>query len=182
MSDVRLLIVDGVTVPVFASTTISQTYDKQSATYRSRMRSGTLKQRKVWPSGGAKLITTITGSGMIPPGIGEDGLVDYDNSFVLSCVGHRAITSTSNVIALPAARRSDSGSEPYARVRVAGTDKWVPTAVSVVGNTATLTTVTGAAQYQCLYFPEITVFADPPTEEKPRHGPEFSWTLVAEEI
>ena len=180
MSVVRQLIIDGVTVPVYAMTEISQTYSKQRASYRSRMRNGDLKQRVIWPLSGAKLTTTISGNGIIPPGIGEDGLVDYDGSIVISCVGHRGITSASNVITLPAARRSDAGSEPYGRALTPG--GWRETPLALVGDTATLTAVSGAPQYQAVYFPELTCFADPPSEEHPQHGPVFRWTLIAEEI
>lgn len=175
MSDtVRQLIVDGVTVPVWAMISISQRYEPVQGSYRSRMRSGTLKQRTIW---NGKMRTVVTGSGVIPAALTG---IDYTGSFTLSCIAHRGVLTASTSVALPSARRSDAGSEPYGRALVG--DQWVATPVSMGGDTATITAVTGATQYQVVYFPEITVFADPPTEDKPEHGPNFGWSLVAEEI
>lgn len=175
MSAVRQLIVDGVAVPVYAMTGISQRYEPVHATYRARMVDGSGKQRTLWSG---KLRTVITGQGLIPAGLSA---IDFTASFTLSCVAHRAINSASRVITLPAARRSDSGSTPYGRAAVG--DTWVDAPVaSLVGDTLTLTEISGATQYQAVYFPELTVFADPPTEDHPEHGPSFSWSLTAEEL
>lgn len=175
MSAVRQLIVDGITVPVYAMTGISQRYEPIRATYRARMVDGSAKQRTLWSG---KLRTVITGQGLIPAGLSA---VDFEASFTLSCVAHRAINAAGPVFTLPAARRTDSGSTPYGRAAVG--DTWVDAPVdSLVGNTLTLQTVSGATQYQAVYFPEITVFADPPIEEHPEHGPSFGWSLTAEEL
>lgn len=177
---VRQLIIDGVTIPVYSSVELEQRYGKRRAAYRATMRSGVLKQRRIWPQTGAFLTTTISGRGLIPAGIGEDGSIDYDNPIVISCVAPRSILSASNTIVLPAARRTDSGSLPYGRALV--NDRWQNTPVSIITNTATLTAVAGASQYQCVYFPEITCFADPPSEDHPQRGPSYNWALTAEEI
>lgn len=175
MSDtVRQLIVGGVTVPVYAMIEISQRYEDISATYRSRVRSGSAKHRTIFSG---KIRTVVAGSGLIPAGLQT---VDYTTSFTLSCIKHRGILSASPNIALPTTRRSDAGSEPYGRA-LAG-DTWIETPAVMVGDTAQLTPVSGATQYQAIYFPEITVFADPPTEDKPQHGPTFGWSLIAEEV
>lgn len=172
---VRQLIVDGVAVPVYASVQISQIYEVLRGTTPKRMRDGSLRWRTVWSG---KLRTTISGSGVIPAGFSG---IDFDDSFTLSCIAHRAVNSAGTTITIPATRRTDAGSTPYGRALVGG--KWVPTTVTgIVSNVATLAAVTGATQYQCVYFPEIVVFADPPTETKPEHGPSFGWSLVAEEI
>lgn len=176
---IRHLIVGGVIVPLHASLELSQRYEKLQSVYRPRTRSGSRKSRKLW---GTKLRTVITGSGSIPAGIGEDGLIDYDNPFTLSCVEHRAVTSIGAVtsIVLPAARRSDSGSEPYGRALVG--DHWIATPVVMAGDTANLTPVANAVQYQAVYFPELVVSGDPPEESKPERGPNFAWTLTLEEV
>lgn len=181
MSGVRLLIVDGVVVPVYASTEINQRYEKRRGATRYRMADGSLRQRRVWPATGAKIVTTISGNGVIPAGIGEDGDVNYDGPIVISCIAPRAVTTTSTSIALPASRRNDAGSLPFGRALLLN-EVWVSTAVSMAGDIASITPVTGATQYQVVYFPQITVFADPPTEDKPGRGPSFGWTLTAEEI
>lgn len=174
MSTVRQLIVDGTSVPVWAMTEISQRYEEIEAKARRRFLGGGGWQRVTY---GGKIRTSITGSGVIPASLGS---IDYDGSFTLSCIAHRAIVSASSSIAIPSARRSDTGSEPYGRALVG--DVWVSTPVSMMVDNAILTPVTGATQYQVVYFPEITVFADPPVEDKPTHGPVFGWSLVAEEV
>ena len=175
MSLVRQLIVDGVTICSLSTIQISQTYETVRGSYRARMRDGGLKQRTIWSG---KIRTTITGSGLIPPGF---SLVDYDSSFTLSCIGHRAVNTTNTSVVLPSARRSDAGSEPYGRALLCA-EKWYPTDVTMVGDTANITPIAGAASYQVIWFPEIVVFADPPVEAHPEHGPTFDWSLVAEEI
>ena len=175
MSTVRQLIVDGTIVCELSTIDISQTYERVRGSYRARMRDGGLKQRTIWSG---KLRTTITGNGLIPPGI---SLIDFDSSFTLSCIGHLAVNTTNTSVVLPSARRSDAGSEPYGRALNCG-GKWNPTDVTMVGDTANITPVAGAEQYQVIWFPEIVVFADPPVEAHPEHGPTYSWSIVAEEI
>lgn len=171
---VRQLIVGSVIVPVYAMTDISQQYADISARSRKRTADGTLITRTLWSG---MLSTVITGSGLIPSGLQE---VDFDSEFELSCIAHRAVNSATNTITIPAARRSDAGSEPYGRALVG--ERWVATPISgIVANVATLTAVTGATRYQCIYFPKITAAGDL-TEEKPQHGPVFGWTLTAEEV
>jgi hypothetical protein len=175
MSTVRQLVVAGVDVPIWAMIDISQRYETVTSTFRSRMRSGTLKQRTIWSG---KLRTTITGSGVIPAGLGE---IDYESSFSLWCVAHRSVQHATTGIQIPANRRTDAGSLPYGRALVG--EKWISTDVaSTVDNTINLVAVSGATQYQVCYFPKITVFASPPIEDKPQHGPVFGWSLVAEEV
>lgn len=170
---VRQLIVGSVTVPVYAMTGISQQYGDISARSRKRTADGTLITRSLWSG---KLSTVITGTGLIPAGLQE---IDFDSEFELSCIAHRAVNSATNTITIPAARRADTGSEPYGRALVG--EKWLATPVTgIVSNVATLTMVTGALLYQCVYFPKITAAGDL-TEEKPQHGPVFGWTLTAEE-
>lgn len=171
---VRQLIINGISVPVWSTFDLSQTYERIQAAWRPRFLDGGAKQRIAYSG---KLRTTIAGSGLIPPGI--SGL-NFDNSYVLSCVAPHSIISTIATIDIPAARRTDSGSTPYGRALVG--DNWVDTEVSMGGNTATLTTVANATAYQVVYFPEITVFSDPPTEDKPKHGPVYGWSLTAEEV
>lgn len=170
---VRQLIVGGVTVPVYAMTNISQQYGDISARSRKRTADGTLVIRSLWSG---KLSTVITGAGLIPAGLQD---IDFDSDFELSCIAHRAVNSATNTITIPAARRADTGSEPYGRALVGA--KWIATPVTgIVANVATLTPVTGASLYQCVYFPKITAAGDL-TEGKPQHGPLFGWTLTAEE-
>ena len=121
-----------------------------------------------------KLKTTISGSGTIP--VGLQG-VTFTGPLVLKCHQHRAITSASRIITLPPTRRSDAGSVPYGRAYVG--HEWVATGIGIVGDTATLVEVTGATQYQAVYFPEITVIVEGggPRESRGR-GNQSSWFMT----
>lgn len=176
MSDtVRQLIVGGISVPVWAMVDISQRYEDIEAKARRRFLGGGGWQRTTYSG---KIRTVITGSGIIPFGLSG---IDYDSSFVLSCVAHRSIISASSDIEIPAARRTDAGSLPYGRALVG--DKWIETGYdSIVSNTVALTPVSGASLYQVIWFPKITVHADSPVEDKPSHGPVYGWSIVAEEV
>lgn len=167
------LVIGGVEIPLLAGVGIDQRYDPVAAVARHRMGEGSLRQQTAWTG---KLATTIAGRGNIPPGIQH---LDYTAQMVIKCMAYRAYTSTSNQMTLPAARRSDIAPKGVALM---ANGKFVRTPVNMAGDLATLTQVTGAAQYQCLYLPELTVFADPPREQKPRRGSEFSWVLTAEEV
>ena len=169
---VRTLVVDGITVPVWASTDLTQEYRPLQAVTRRRLADGSAIQRSLWTG---KTATTIAGGGFAPSGLQA---VDTSDSFDIWCIEPIAINGASNVFTLPAARRSDTGSEPFGFAVVG--EQLVETPCGVVTNTATLTTVIGATGYQVRYFPILTVFADPIREDLNR-GSGFGWTLEAEE-
>ena len=171
----------GVRVPIESVTGFTQTYEPLGGTARLRMMSGRLMQQVHW----RKLATTLSAEGWWPPGL--EGL-DYDTALTLKCAAPRTLASASNVIVLPAARRTDTGYTPqgYAIVpgqstRVGGGDL-VPTALSIATDTATLTTVSGATGYHVAYWPQLQVLADPPQTEAAITDAQHRWTLRAEEI
>ena len=171
----------GVVVPIESALDFSQTYEPLGGVARLRMMSGALVQQVGW----RKLRTTLSGAGWWPSGL--EGL-DYDSALTLLCAAPRAILSASNVIALPAARRTDAGFAPIghavvpgASVGVSGGDL-VPTAVSIADNLATLTPVTGAIGYQITYWPQITVFVTSRATQADLPGAAHRWSLTAEEI
>ena len=170
---VRTLIVGGVTVPLHAGYEITQNYEPLQARTVLRYASGTAVLRETWTG---KIATEIRGRGAVPAGLQS---VDYSAAVEIACVGHRAVTSTSNVITLPAARRTDTGSTPYARAWVG--DDWQTTNVTVVTNTATCDVVASATAYQVVYFPKISCFAQPPQEDYTQNTG-FGWVLRAEEV
>jgi len=170
---IKALIIGGLEVPLLAALELQQDYEPIRATFRHRMGDGSLRQQTAW---GGKIKTTISGRGHIPAGL--QGL-DYEQPLVLACVASRAITGMTNQLTLPAARRTDA---PLLGRALLVDGRWQSTPVALVGDLATLDLVTGALQYQVLYLPEISVYAAPPHESKPRRGNDYAWTLTAEEI
>lgn len=167
------IVLGSVQVPITAALGFSQRYEPIEARSMRRRIDGSLSVRIQW----SRLRTVITCNGWIPPGL--EGL-DYSQSMTLKCGAPRGITSQSNVIAVPAARRSDAG---FGVIGFAEVDKaWRETPVALAGDTATLTVVTGAARYRVLYYPQLTVFATPPRETHQRDAATVAWELTAEEI
>lgn len=173
MLNARVLIVDGVEVPVQASHRLRQSYETLEAKERRRFLGGGLWQRRTWSG---PLLTRIEGDGIAPPGIQN---LDTANPIQIACIESRGVNSVSNVIVLPSDRRSDVGSQPFGFAVV--DEAFVPTPVALVGDTATLTPVIGAVQYQARYFPLLTVLADPLQEDFAR-GTGHHWMLTAEEV
>lgn len=177
---VRSLLINGLAIPLHAALDITQSYTPLQASSRTRTRDGSLKPRTVWRG---KVSTTISASGTIPPGL--QGL-DFGQPITLGCIEHDAITvdAPTTAVALPSKRRTDAGSTPYGRalLMMGSVPNWVSTPVSMAGDTANITPVASAVQYQVVWFPELVVWADPPTQTKEGHGPGFRWQLTAEEM
>ena len=170
---VRKLIIDGITIPTWASLTIKQSYESIQGVSRDRTADGTLRQREIWAG---KIRTIITGGGNAPSGIQE---IDTSGSYTIHCIKPLSINSASNVINIPASRRSDAGSHPFGFAIIG--DEMIETAVSMAVNEATLTAVAGADGYQVRWFPVITVMSDPVQEDLAR-GSGFGWMIEAEEV
>ena len=168
----RALIVGGIEIPIRASHTLGQSYDPVQAVNRIRMMNGSLIQQQAW---GDKLYTSIQCGGALPAGL---QMLDYSQAITIKCVAERAVTSVSNVITIPSERRSDYA--PEGRALVDG--KWESTPAAMGGNTATLTTIAGATQYQAIYWPELICFCDPPSETRGARNADYGWSLEAEEI
>lgn len=168
-------ILGGVTVPLHSAHEISQSYGTTGGfALRRYMNGGALKQHQ-WD----KITTQVGGTGAIPPGLDE---LDFNSALLMSCIGARGITSNDNVVDLPAGRRSDTGFVPVGFARVAGSHEWVPTNLVIVVDEATLTPVASAEQYRVVYYPEITVFANPPDLDVDPYQKSFGWTITAEEV
>ncbi|MCP4342183.1 MAG: hypothetical protein GY799_25705 [Desulfobulbaceae bacterium] len=121
-----------------------------------------------------KLRSTISGQGFIAAGI--SGL-DYTQSMVLKCAKPRMISSATNVIDIPAARRADDAPVGFAIVD----GEQVSTPLNIVTDTATLTIVSGATAYQVEYVPEITVLAKL-DEGFGTSGGRHTWSLTCVEV
>jgi hypothetical protein len=134
-----------------------------------------------WQRYGAaeKLQSTITGRGITPPALLAPGFLPGEH--LVSCIEPITVAdhAPNNVLTLPAARRSDPGSEPVGRAYIG--ERLVRTSCSVVGNTATLGLVAGATGYEVLLWPEFTALVRW-TEQSHRKGQAFNWSLTLREV
>ncbi len=159
MGDVRFFELGSVRIPVLALVPASrQVFESDVAEHIHRMGNGNLKKQSLAGSVG-KLRGTLSGEGPLPPGL--DGL-DYTGELLLKSAAQRDIVSTSNIIDIPAARRSDSGYEPFGRAYVDTPrfDTPVLTPVTMSADEATLTSVPGATRYQVVWYPEFMVLVE----------------------
>ena len=170
MSTVALEI-GSVVIPGYASLGLEQVYEPLEGAAVLRATDGTAVKQTAW----SKLRTVITGTGWIPEGLAT---IDWSVAQTMKGAAPRSVWSTSNVIAVPAARRSDVA------VRGFGIVDGVPveTTVSMSGDTATLTTVSGATSYYALYWPEFQAFFSPPQQQIDVTGAAVRWRLVGEEV
>jgi hypothetical protein len=168
------LIIDGIEVHEYASLSIRQTYEELDPSSLLRLGNGAgVPQEAVWDT--PKLSTSIQMSGTIPAGL--DGIV-WRGGVVIACAAARSIQSASNVIAIPANRRTDM--VPYAQAVVAG-GRLVDTTYGIVSNVATLAPVAGATAYRIWYYPLLTVKGNPKSDVD-ETGAAYSWSLDAEEL
>lgn len=164
-----------VVVPVYSAAEFNQSYRPLGGAFLTRMLDGTGVKQTQWQ----KLSTEIRCSGTVPPAL--QGL-DYSTTKTLKCAAKRSIHGTSEVIVLPANRRSDTGYEPVGYAITADRLLTEVNTVSLVANTITLATEAGAIGYMVDYYPELTVWAFPPDEQTDVNGCDISWTLRAEEV
>ncbi|MET0047472.1 MAG: hypothetical protein ABW066_06795 [Sedimenticola sp.] len=169
--------IGGITIPVEAGNgTIEQTYEDVSRSTTHEMGDGSLI-KQTYVGAGKKLRTTISGSeAWVPPCFGG---LDFDAPQLLKCSTPRAIHGAGRIITVPAARRSDAGYTP--KGYAIKNDVVIETGVeSIVGDTVTLDTVTGAEGYVVHYWPEITVYATF-TETGDQASAHYGWQLVCRE-
>lgn len=153
---------------------LSQSYDEEQASRITRHSDGSARKQTAWRG---KIKTTLNGSGWIPPGF---ELLDYESSMEMSCIALKSVTSASNIITLPAARRADTGYTPYGMAHVDGARIDTPV-LSIVSNVVTLDDVNLASHYTVFYYPKITVFASLPQQQCDVINQKYSWTLEARE-
>lgn len=165
------IFIGGLRIAFDSAYELTQTYEPLGGVTLHRMLDGTGAQQVHW----RKLATTISGSGKLPDGLAA---LSFDSSMTILCMAPLAITTVSNVITIPAARRTDWPPVGYAIVD----GRLVKSSISVATNTATVTTVSGATAYQVLYWPSLTVYARPPERQFNGRGTVAGWTLRAEEV
>ncbi|MEE4188382.1 MAG: hypothetical protein V2I76_08040, partial [Roseobacter sp.] len=165
--------IDGVAVPVTAILEFSQTYGELAQRSLRRTAANTAILRE---TGTAKLTTRIRGKGWAPLPLAD---LDIGTTHVLRCAMVRSVTSATNIVALPPARRSDVGHGPIGYALVG--DEYVEAAVAgIVGDNATLTPVAGAIRYIVHYFPEVTAVITENTTDG-NSDASHDWVIAAEE-
>lgn len=168
---IRTLELGGIIVPVQTAGDIEQTFETVGGVYLGRKMNGVAYKQRNWRA----LKTVISGFGWAPAALGG---LDYDPPLLLKSVGARSLQAAGNVIAVPAARRTESGYAPIGFAVVAG--RLVATPLVLVDDTATLTAVTGAQGYEVRYWPQLTVYAEFRDTSRPREA-RWSWSIEAEE-
>lgn len=163
----------GIVVPVQSALDVSMAWDDAGGFTWPPMRmldgAGLVQQH--W----RKLRVRVSGNGIVPAAFAG---LDHTVSHVLKSASTRAVQGASNVIAVPAARRTDSGYTPIGYAVVDGQYRATP--LVMAGHVATLTTVAGATNYGVLYWPQISVFvafSQDAAAASSRHG----WVIEAEE-
>jgi len=178
-----------VTIPVHGSTELSQSYTDLRAQTLYRYLSGGAAVRRSWSG---KVRTEVQGKGLVPAGL--SAVCSATGTVTVSCVGHRSIRSTSNVITIPSARRSDltfvtkagttaTGKSWYARTWDG--DVYATATGSTASGTPNIVTITLAsgethAGYEVIYLPKLVGYAELQSEGYQQNDG-FSWSLVVEE-
>lgn len=172
---VNNIVVGTVIVPLTASYDLSQTYGPIGGFTTLRTLNGSGIKQQNWQ----KISTSINGEGAIPLGLDE---INFKLSLLLKCGAPKGVTSSVNVMTLPPGRRSDPGFEETGYYSTDNGRTWEETGLIIAVDVATVLLTPGAQAYRVEYFPEITVFADPPEENTDTHGKVFGWSLNAEEV
>ena len=139
--------INGLALPLRVGAEVQQSYEDFGGYSVLRLGAGAAVSQQAW----RKLRTTISGTGITPPGLAG---IDWTQPITLGCIAERSIQSATNVITIPAARRTDA--PPYGwAITAVGMLRNTP--VSMAGNVATLTPVAGAAGYQVAWYPLLSV-------------------------
>lgn len=162
-----------VVVPAHVALGFNQRIETFGGSRRLRLGTGNGIQQTVW----RRRRITLSGEGWCPPGL--DAL-NYNGPLTLKCGLPVAVLSTATTVTLPTARRTDAGYLPFARAHLP--DGWVETSVSITNHVATLGAVSGAISYSVWYWPQLSVLADPPSQEFDASGGAVAWELVCEEV
>lgn len=174
----KYLVLGGINVPIDSYAQFSQSYDEllEESSSIIRMSDGQAIKQTGW-NGNKKLKITTSGNGWAPLALNS---LDFKSSMVIKCANPRALTDLSNVIAVPAARRSDQDYTPIGFAIV--DNELVITSLVMAGDTATLAVVENASAYRVHYFPELTVFVKTPPESWQMESNTHPWSFVAEEV
>lgn len=166
--------INALAVPIEALQNFKQTY--------SAVKDNTIK-RKVSGAAlslstplAAKISTQLSGDGYAPHGLSG---VPWGSAITLKCAEPQSIMGAggSNVITIPAARRTDTGYTPVGIAIVGAHRRRVFSPATETGTDEfTVTSVTGATGYMVAYYPQITVIANL------RDDGRFGWQISAEQV
>jgi len=157
------LVINGITYGNLETLNATQSYGRvEGGRSSQRMADGSLVSQCFW----SKISTTLTGTGVIPPGL--DAL-DEGISYTIKCLGPRTISSSVPSITLPT-RRSDVAVEYSA---------WVG---GELVDWDGLSVVAGAQAYRATYVPEITARLVAKSVNGDIYSARWAWSLTFEEI
>lgn len=165
--------VGNLVIPAGAMGNLRVQYEDQAARTDRRTASGAFNRRTAWSG---KLRATITADSFAPLGLDT---LDQDTAYTVALPVQRSVSSASNVITLPAARRSGGLYDPVGFAVVDG--QLVSTQVAVVTNTATCTVVSGASGYRVDYYPSISAYLTVPDTSLDGARATHAWQIVVEE-
>ena len=174
----RSFSIDAITPPISALHDLEQTYAPLAQVRVQRKMSGRGFVQQAW---GGKLKTTLRGGGWLPAGISALATEFPRVPHTLACAVSLDLQSASNALALPVARRTESEYAPRGYAILAD-GQIVQTPGSLADNILTLTPVTGAVNYQVIYWPLLTVFLTSVTRRHDLRGNVTGWEIQAEEI
>jgi hypothetical protein len=149
---VRVIELGGVRIPLLSSLNLTQDFSSTARETILPMGDGTLVKQTLSGSED-KVEVSISATGPVPTGL--QGL-DFTGFLLFKSATPMAISKTNASITIPSARRSDGIYVPWGRAFV--DDAVVLTPVAMDEDVATLTPVTGAQLYQCLWYPQFNVF------------------------
>lgn len=163
-------------LPAMAGFDMDQQYSPQGGEALLRTVSG----RGIKQTTYNKLRVSTSAAGWIPSALES---LDYKVQHVVRCVVPRTVPAVfaTRQATLPAARRSDSGFQPFG-LALKADGSVVNTAATLVGHVATLTAVAGAVAYQAAYFPEITAWITRPSSSGNLADASYRWELIADEV
>lgn len=166
------LLINGIEVCIQSGHDLQQSYAPvEGGIYRQRTLNGRLSITQGW----SKLKTSLSAAGWTPALIST--LNRYD-TYELACCMPRVIDQVSHQVILPAARRGDVAPRGYALVD----GQLQPSAVSLVGNMATVQLVPNATLYRVMYWPLLLVSFSTLNESLDASGAVYAWQIEAEEV
>lgn len=139
--------IGNITIPDASGFDVRQTYEEIASKTTLRTKSGGAILQSRWK----RIKSTITGSGWEPAAIDA---IDTAAMQTVYCVEPLSVYGSSTTIVIPHQYRTESEYAPQASALVSGL--LVATPLSMAGQTATITAVSGATQYQVNYYPIIT--------------------------